>query len=321
MCLESTLSGEPRHQGYRKYDIPESGVGRVFRGSLHPARGGRVLRACHVERRRSQRAPGNLSVRGWARSQLPCFGTGQPYDVRGIPRLESRANDAPSLVRPPTMNPDSPRCDGLSTHRRGILDATRRSPMLTGLEQYSLERAGYFIRRGFAPADLDLPRSHDPAQLERLVDFVTPIAIDVVGPNARFVGAEVEYGEADYAEWRRGYGILWNSEYGEQMSLLARTHAHLQVRIALKEDESLLLLPGTHASPPVEEDRAALVIGDSADTPGQVRVRLGAGDTLFWNTNVLHRIVPGLDNHGPVLCVTYVSQNVLNHDADREENR
>ena len=167
--------------------------------------------------------------------------------------------------------------------------------MLTGLEQYSLERAGYFIRRAAISDDVLVA-----GEIVRILEAVLPTMRSALsGPLRYYRGTVV--GQV----WSRGFPIPWDVPVGEQLSALARTAEHLQARIDTAADESLVLLPGTHAAAPSPEDAAALAA--NRDPPGMVRVRLCPGDALFWNTNVIHRNTRDMQGG---ICVTCVSQNI-----------
>ncbi|QUC16279.1 uncharacterized protein UV8b_00520 [Ustilaginoidea virens] len=73
----------------------------------------------------------------------------------------------------------------------------------------------------------------------------------------------------------------------EEMARLRRPAFHAQYNLALWEDESLVLVPGSHKRPRTDAERHA----DPFDRalPGQVAVRLGPGDVAFYNNNILHR--------------------------------
>jgi hypothetical protein len=172
--------------------------------------------------------------------------------------------------------------------------------MLTGLEQYSLERAGYFIRRAALTPD-------SPRGVVGLLELLLPTVQSVLGqgPITPYGGSGAEPGR-----WTRGYSIPWDLPPAEQIAALARTTEHLQVRAAASPDESLALLPGTHAAPPALGDLTQLVRRPTGDTPGMVQVRLAPGDTLFWNTNVIHRDDAG-DVIDRVFRVTFVTENCM----------
>ncbi len=68
---------------------------------------------------------------------------------------------------------------------------------------------------------------------------------------------------------------------------LAEPAWHAQWNLALWDDESLVLVPGSHARARTEAERAAAPF--ERDLPGQVVVRLRPGDVAFYNNNIFHR--------------------------------
>lgn len=75
----------------------------------------------------------------------------------------------------------------------------------------------------------------------------------------------------------------------EEMERLGRPAWHAQYNMALWEDDSLVLVPGSHKRPRTETERQAGPY--EATLPGQMVVRLGPGDIAFYNNNILHRYV------------------------------
>jgi hypothetical protein len=73
----------------------------------------------------------------------------------------------------------------------------------------------------------------------------------------------------------------------EEAARLAEPAWHAQWNLALYDDESLIVVPGSHARPRTEEERAAGPF--ESDMPGQVKVTLRAGDVVFYDNNILHR--------------------------------
>lgn len=96
------------------------------------------------------------------------------------------------------------------------------------------------------------------------------------------------------------FELLWHrddipAEAGpdEEMERLARPAFHAQYNLALFEDESLILVPGSHRRPRTETEREADPF--ASHLPGQLVVRLEPGDVAFYNNNILHRGV--YDSH------------------------
>lgn len=73
----------------------------------------------------------------------------------------------------------------------------------------------------------------------------------------------------------------------EEARRLAEPAWHAQYNLALYPDASLVVVPGSHARPRTDEERAADPY--EPDMPGQVAVRLEPGDVVFYDNNILHR--------------------------------
>ncbi|KAH7319782.1 phytanoyl-CoA dioxygenase [Stachybotrys elegans] len=72
----------------------------------------------------------------------------------------------------------------------------------------------------------------------------------------------------------------------EEAARLAEPAWHAQYNLALWEDESLVLVPGSHRRPRTEAERTAGPFDTLAD---QLVVRLGPGDVAFYDNNIVHR--------------------------------
>lgn len=69
---------------------------------------------------------------------------------------------------------------------------------------------------------------------------------------------------------------------------------HAQYNIALFDDASLIVVPGSHRRPRTDEERNADPLAQSL--PDQLLVELKPGDAIFYDSNILHRgIYKGID--------------------------
>ncbi|KAF1950051.1 hypothetical protein CC80DRAFT_456487 [Byssothecium circinans] len=73
----------------------------------------------------------------------------------------------------------------------------------------------------------------------------------------------------------------------EELSRLGKPGFHAQWNLALYDDESLIVVPGSHKRARTPAERAADPY--EPDMPGQLVVRLKAGEVVFYNNNILHR--------------------------------
>lgn len=73
----------------------------------------------------------------------------------------------------------------------------------------------------------------------------------------------------------------------EEIERLGEPAWHAQWNLALCDDESLIVVPGSHkrARTQVERDAGPWEKG----LPGEIKVRQKAGDVVFYNNNILHR--------------------------------
>ncbi|KAK3682423.1 hypothetical protein B0T22DRAFT_521689 [Podospora appendiculata] len=90
--------------------------------------------------------------------------------------------------------------------------------------------------------------------------------------------------------WHRD-DIPWSASASEEESRLAvgsgKPVYHTQWNLALYDDDSLVLVPGSHARARTPAERAADPYAEAM--PAQRRVALRAGDVAFYDNNILHR--------------------------------
>jgi hypothetical protein len=73
----------------------------------------------------------------------------------------------------------------------------------------------------------------------------------------------------------------------EEVARLAEPAWHAQWNLALYDDSSLIVIPGSHLRPRTQPERSAEPF--EKNMPGQLQVELKAGDAVFYNNNILHR--------------------------------
>lgn len=73
----------------------------------------------------------------------------------------------------------------------------------------------------------------------------------------------------------------------EELARLQEPMLHAQWNLALYDDHSLVVVPGSHKRARTDMERNADPYED--DMPGQRIVKIGAGDIMFYNNNILHR--------------------------------
>ncbi len=86
--------------------------------------------------------------------------------------------------------------------------------------------------------------------------------------------------------WHR-YSIPADATAEEEMTRLREPAWHAQWNLALYEDESLIVVPGSHVRPRTDIERKADPFEKTL--PGQLVVKMNPGDAVFYNNNILHR--------------------------------
>ncbi|PSN74977.1 hypothetical protein BS50DRAFT_567728 [Corynespora cassiicola Philippines] len=105
----------------------------------------------------------------------------------------------------------------------------------------------------------------------------------------------------------------------EELDRLAKPGWHAQWNLALYDDASLVVVPGSHKRARTEVERNADPY--EPDMPDQLVVRLKAGEVAFYNNNILHRGVydssrERMTLHGSIgttLAGSKRARNVLQH--------
>ncbi|KAK3303241.1 uncharacterized protein B0T15DRAFT_486725 [Chaetomium strumarium] len=89
--------------------------------------------------------------------------------------------------------------------------------------------------------------------------------------------------------WHRD-DIPWSATPEEETARLKREgdrYVHTQWNLPLWDDDSLVVVPGSHKRARTQAERDADPFDENL--PGQVKVQLKAGDVVFYDNNILHR--------------------------------
>ncbi|KIY44651.1 hypothetical protein FISHEDRAFT_50806 [Fistulina hepatica ATCC 64428] len=97
----------------------------------------------------------------------------------------------------------------------------------------------------------------------------------------------------DFAlRWHRDDVRLEKASDEEERKALDAWHYGVQWNTALYRDSCLFVVPGSHKIPRTPEQRVLSSGGDAPknplDMPGAIRLTLNPGETVFYNSNILH---------------------------------
>lgn len=93
--------------------------------------------------------------------------------------------------------------------------------------------------------------------------------------------------DSDFAlRWHRD-DIAATATAEEELQRLSKPGFHAQWNLALYDDSSLFLVPGSHRRARTDAERTADPY--ESNMPGQITVNLKAGQVAFYNNNILHR--------------------------------
>ncbi|KAG9247332.1 hypothetical protein BJ878DRAFT_415088 [Calycina marina] len=112
----------------------------------------------------------------------------------------------------------------------------------------------------------------------------------------------------------------------EEMERLQQPAWSAQWNLALYDDQSLIVVPGSHVKARTEQERNA---GKYGKVDGEIRVQQKAGDVVFYNNNILHRGAYRADSermtlHGSMGHAggsTLRARNVLQHGIGKWVNQ
>jgi Phytanoyl-CoA dioxygenase (PhyH) len=125
--------------------------------------------------------------------------------------------------------------------------------------------------------------------------------------------------------WHRD-DIKWEADEEEEARQLDEKspggrQAHVQYNIALCDDESLIVIPGSHRRVKTQEEREAGPF--EPELEGMKLVHMKAGDAVFYDSNIIHRgVYRGVDlEKGEVGRLTlHGSVGLYGHSDERAKN-
>jgi len=125
----------------------------------------------------------------------------------------------------------------------------------------------------------------------------------------------------DFAlRWHRD-DVSEDASEEQEREALVRWHHGVQWNTALYRDSCLYIVPGSHKTPRTLEQRKHSETmkppNDPFDMPGVMQVNLGPGETVFYNSNILHCATY---DHNTVRATLHASMGDVRGGATRARN-
>ena len=136
-------------------------------------------------------------------------------------------------------------------------------------------------------------------------EFGAPVFAEYLGsaPIARylrpFIGEELRLGWVHLCAVGDDYEIGWHRDtggneqdgsYEVEMEVLRRHRKHfVKWHLALADDPCLWIVPGSQRRYRTERERECLLNDRQGEIPGALQISLQRGQTVFWNSNSIHR--------------------------------
>lgn len=136
----------------------------------------------------------------------------------------------------------------------------------------SLPDAPTFIKNYFSSATVDIVKELLSCEDEELVLELFNL---LMRPDRDFE-----------LTWHRD-DIPTSASPEEEIERLGNPAWHAQWNLALYDDESLIVVPGSHVRARTERERGAGPLEEGL--LGEIKVKMNAGDVVFYNNNILHR--------------------------------
>ncbi|HYE06144.1 MAG TPA: phytanoyl-CoA dioxygenase family protein [Planctomycetota bacterium] len=160
------------------------------------------------------------------------------------------------------------------------------------LATYGTAAKHYYFHLLTEPAFLPIQSVfHRPEILDAIGQLLDggPLIID----NASLFAAEP--GTCYRLPWHRDVIQIPQREIDEEALFTpTRFHNNVQINLPLHEDETLWVVPGSHRRPNTAAEDAAFAGSKhyaplAAEMPGGVNVRIGAGQAVLYDNNIIHR--------------------------------
>lgn len=158
------------------------------------------------------------------------------------------------------------------------------------LERFGTQAKQYYIHLLGTPAAVPLLHAyHIPAVLDLVTELLGP---EPIINNASIFATNP--GVSYHLGWHRDVIQIPEEEIRDELFSPRWAHNSVQINLPLYPEQSLWVVPGSHARPNSPAEEAAFAgskhyAPHNAEMPGGVPVHIPAGHALFYNNNLIHR--------------------------------
>ena len=89
--------------------------------------------------------------------------------------------------------------------------------------------------------------------------------------------------------WHRDDGLVFDKDEATELAYLQEPRTQCRWELALEDDSALGVIPGSQNRYRTQREFEAMSNSRAEDLPGAKTIHLRAGETVFWNGNIIHR--------------------------------
>ena len=105
--------------------------------------------------------------------------------------------------------------------------------------------------------------------------------------------------------WHRDDGLVFDKDEATELAYLQEPRTECRWELALADDSALGVIPGSQKRYRTHREWEAMSNSRAEDLPGAETIHLRAGETVFWNGNIIHRACHRPDRERLTLVAAY----------------
>ena len=105
--------------------------------------------------------------------------------------------------------------------------------------------------------------------------------------------------------WHRDDGLVFDKDEATELAYLQEPRTECRWELSLADDSALGVIPGSQKRYRTHREWEAMSNSRAEDLPGAETIHLRAGETVFWNGNIIHRACHRPDRERLTLVAAY----------------